>query len=62
VEKYIKYGELHNLTLSVTALAECLEPFLLDGDVPFREEQIQEYSDQAMNIWLASPSTHPARR
>lgn len=62
VENYIKYEELHSLTLSTTALADCREPFLLDGDVPFREEQIQEYSDQATKILLASTNNLQARQ
>jgi hypothetical protein len=60
VEKYVKYGELHALTLLVRVLAECLEPFLLDGDIPVREDQIQEYSDQAREIFVAFPSKNVA--
>jgi hypothetical protein len=57
VEKRVTYDELRKLALSVTDLAECLEPFLPDDVVPVREEQITEYSDRALQMWRVSFAT-----
>jgi hypothetical protein len=50
IEKRVTYAELKTLSVAVTIMGECMEPFAKD-DVPVREDEIKEWSDRAFTVW-----------
>jgi hypothetical protein len=51
IEKRVTYAELKSLSLAVTIMGECMEPFAKGDDIPLRQDEVTEWSDRAFAVW-----------
>jgi hypothetical protein len=51
IEKRVTYAELKTLSLAVTIMGECMEPFAKGNDIPLRQDEVGEWSERAFAVW-----------